>query len=80
MTTTPVTVLVPDRLLPFLQRASGGDIGAYLCRLASEAQGEARAGRVQDMLLAGLDSESEPFDIEFAERLAARVTHTLAQT
>ena len=75
---TPVTILVPDDLKPFLDREANGDFGAYLCGLAQAAQTEARDARLQALLLEGLASEAIPYDDAFRARMDSRIEQILA--
>lgn len=75
---TPITILIPDDLKPFLDRAANGDPGAYLRGLVQAAQTKAREARLEALLLAGLASEAIPFDADFRARLESRVEQILA--
>ena len=75
---TPITILIPDDLKPFLDREAKGNIGAYLCGLAQAAQTEARDARLEALLQEGLASEAIPFDDAFHARLERRIEQILA--
>ena len=78
MSITPFTVLIPDDLRPFLDRAAQGDVGAYLCGLVRDAQVKARDIRLDALLHEGLASEPLPFDAAFVAGLTEQIARIVA--
>lgn len=76
---TPITILIPDDLMPFLEREANGNIGPYICGLVQAAQIKVRGARLETLLRDGLASEAIPFDADFRARLNSKVEQILAQ-